>query len=195
VSAHPAWDDSYRGTPPPWDIGRPQPAVLELDFGGRMLDAGCGTGEHTLFAASRGAEALGIDVAPRAIELARAKAQERCSTARFEVWDALRLSELGETFDVALDSGLYHVFDDVATRRAYAAQLRGVVDAGGTLYLMCFSDRTPGDWGPRRVTQDELRATFADGWQIRSLTPSHFEVNPGLPLETADAWLLTATRS
>jgi hypothetical protein len=43
---HPDWDDSYTGPPPPWDIGRPQPAFVRLaDAGtltGALLDAGCG---------------------------------------------------------------------------------------------------------------------------------------------------------
>ena len=194
MPGHPAWDESYRDEPPPWDIGRPQPALKQLEFAGRVLDAGCGTGEHTLLAAERGADALGIDVSALAIDAARAKARERGSPARFEVWDALRLDELGETFDVALDSGLYHVFPDVATRLAYAAQLAAVVRAGGTLDLMCFSPRTPGDWGPQRIEEDELRATFADGWAIESLSPAQFDLNPGLPIDKAHAWLLVATR-
>ena len=63
------WDSSYTGPSPPWDIGRPQPALLRLaDAGaltGALLDAGCGTGEHTILAAQQGADALGIDVSPR----------------------------------------------------------------------------------------------------------------------------------
>jgi hypothetical protein len=48
---HPAWDASYTaGTPAPWDIGRPRPAFVRLaDEGrlpGRLLCAGCGTGEN-----------------------------------------------------------------------------------------------------------------------------------------------------
>ena len=47
--------------PPPWDIGRPQPAIEPLSFSGRVLDVGCGTDEHALLAASRGLEATGVD--------------------------------------------------------------------------------------------------------------------------------------
>ena len=58
-------------TTPPWDIGRPQPAFLELaEKGavmGRVLDVGCGTGEHALMAAGRGLPATGIDSAPSAM--------------------------------------------------------------------------------------------------------------------------------
>ena len=49
--AHPEWDANYTAdTSAPWDIGRPQPAFVRLaDEGrltGRLLDAGCGTGEN-----------------------------------------------------------------------------------------------------------------------------------------------------
>lgn len=186
------WDDSYAGSTPPWDIGRPQPAFVRLaDAGaltGRLLDAGCGTGEHTILAADYGASAFGIDVSPRAIELARAKAAERGVDATFEVLDALRLVTLGETFDTVIDSGLFHVFDDAARAR-YAAAVHSVIRPGGHLHLMCFSDRQPGDWGPRRVTEDELRAAFDSGWRIESLDPDRFDINPGLGTRTAEAWL------
>src|ERR1700735_2878166 len=58
------------GSAPPWDIGHPQPAFLALarsgELRGRVLDIGCGTGEHALMAAGLGLDATGIDVAPRA---------------------------------------------------------------------------------------------------------------------------------
>lgn len=41
---------------------------------GRVLDVGCGTGEHALMAASLGYEAVGVDMSMRAIELAKTKA-------------------------------------------------------------------------------------------------------------------------
>jgi len=177
--------------PPPWDIGRPQPAFVQLAdrdlLSGRLLDAGCGTGEHTLLAASRGARALGVDISPRAIARARDKAAERGVPARFEVADTLSLGQLGTTFDTVIDSGMFHVFDD-EERARYVASLGSALEPGGHLYLMCFSDRQDGDWGPRRVRQDELRAAFADGWTIDGIEADTFEINPGLPAPSAQAW-------
>ena len=119
---------------PPWDIGRPQPAFLELaEHGvltGRVLDVGCGTGEHALMAAARGFDATGIDAIPTPIDIARRKARNRGLTVRFLVSDALRLPDLGEHFDTVLDSGLFHVFDD-EDRAKFVAALAAVVSTGG----------------------------------------------------------------
>jgi SAM-dependent methyltransferase len=195
----PHWDENYAaGSSPPWDIGYPQPAFVRLaDDGllrGRVLDVGCGTGEHALLAAARGADAMGVDVAPRAIERARAKAAERGLKARLEVADALSLADLGLTFDTVIDSGLFHVFDD-QDRARYVASLAAVLRDGGRCYLMCFSNRQPGDFGPRRVSQDELRAAFCDGFRIVGIAADTFEINPGLGTLRAEAWLAAIERT
>jgi cyclopropane fatty-acyl-phospholipid synthase-like methyltransferase len=161
---------------------------------GQLLDAGCGTGEHTLLAASSGADALGVDVSPLAIERARGKAATRGISARFEVADALRLGDLGLAFDTIIDSGLFHVFDD-QSRLRYVTSLASVLRPGGRLYLMCFSDRQPGTFGPRRVSRDELRLAFSDGWTISAIQAGTFEVNPGaFGATTAQAWLASVSR-
>ncbi|MGH3301554.1 MAG: class I SAM-dependent methyltransferase [Streptosporangiaceae bacterium] len=192
------WDESYTAeTPAPWDIGRPQPAFVRLaDQGrlsGRVLDSGCGTGENALLAASRGADATGIDVAPTAIARARAKAADRGLTARFEVANALDLGFLGVNVDTVIDSGVFHVFDDT-DRARYVASLAGVLRPGGSCYLMCFSDQQPGDWGPRRVRADELRSAFHDGWAVEFISADTFEINPIGGTTQAAAWLAALRR-
>ncbi len=197
--AHPPWDASYTaGTPAPWDIGRPQPAFVRLAeqgrLTGRLVDAGCGTGENALLAASCGADVTGIDIAPTAIARARAKAAERGLTARFEVADALDPGRLGLTADTVIDSGVFHIFgDDVRAR--YVASLAAALRPAGICYLVCFSDRQPGTWGPRRVRADELRAAFSDGWAVESITADAFETNPVNGTTQVQAWLATIRRN
>ena len=185
------FESAYRGTPP-WDIGRPQPAIVRLaqtgQITGSVLDVGCGTGENVLYLAERGFAAVGVDGAPTAIRKARAKAKKRGLDVRFEVADALDLF-LAEQFDTVIDSGLFHVFSD-EERPRFQASLGRVVRPGGNYFLMCFSEREPGDWGPRRVTQAEIRSVFRSGWRVNHIEPSAFETNGG----DAQAWLASISR-
>jgi SAM-dependent methyltransferase len=159
---------------PPWDVGRSQPAFAELAerglVAGRVLDAGCGTGEHTLMAAALGREATGFDVAATAIAIANTKARDRGLEARFLQLNALVLSSLGEQFDTILDCGLFHSFRDDDDRPRFVKELRASMPVGGHYYMLCFSDRQAGDWGPRRIRQEEIRDSFAEGGR---LTPSN----------------------
>jgi SAM-dependent methyltransferase len=193
---HHEFDSAYVEGTPPWDIGRPQaPFVRLADTGevrGRVLDVGCGTGEHALMAAAKGLESTGIDTAPTAIQRAQEKAVQRSLTARFEVWDALDLPALGEQFDTVLDCGLFHILDD-HERERYIDSLAAVVPPGGRYHMLCFSDGQPGDWGPRRVTQAEIRTAFSGRWEIETIEPTVIDLtwDPAGAL----AWHVTATHT
>jgi SAM-dependent methyltransferase len=171
----------YAGQAPPWDIGRPQPAFVEVAdrVTGSVLDAGCGTGENALFFAGRGHPVTAIDFLPGPIQRAKEKAAERGLGVAFLVKDALTLTDWQQRFDTVIDSGLFHVFSS-EDRHRYVEGLATVLRPGGRLFLMCFSDAEPGTQGPRRVRRQELDDAFARGWVVESVEPSRFEVRPDL---------------
>jgi SAM-dependent methyltransferase len=191
------WDASYQGhDPAPWDIGRPQDAFVRVasegGLSGAVLEAGCGTGEHALLAASLGLRVLGVDLAATAIELARSKAAARGIDAEFAVADAFELDRLGRNFDTVLDCGLFHTCDE-DERSRYVASVASVTRHDGTLYVLCFSDDAPAI-GPHPIRQDELRSSFSQqsGWNVDRVEPAMIQttfMEQGVP-----AWFATVTR-
>jgi len=195
------FEDAYAGTPP-WDIPGPQPAFARLAwsgaFSGRVLDIGCGTGENALFLAARGLEVVGLDASPAAIAKARAKAAERNAEPEtvFVVGDALELATLGRQFDTVIDCGLLHVLSD-RDRARLVASVAAVLRTGGRYFVLCFSEHATIP-GPRRLTADEIRAAFTDGWRVESIVPTHIEINTtetgSWHSERAAAWLACIER-
>jgi cyclopropane fatty-acyl-phospholipid synthase-like methyltransferase len=188
------FDSAYRGTPP-WDIGRPQKEFTELvrhgEITGSVLDIGCGSGDNALFFAQEGFEVWGIDSSPLAIRKAEEKGAQRGLTVHFLVLNALELTRLNRTFDTASDSGLFHTLSD-EDRPLFAKSLAAVLSPQGTYFMLCFSDREPGGYGPRRITEREIRETFSDGWLIKYIRPATFESNTRA--EGPHAWLSSITR-
>lgn len=190
------WDASYHDGPAPWDIGQPQPAVVRLaaegGFVGPVLDAGCGTGENALHLGALRLSVLGVDVAETALAIARATADARGIEVEFATADAFQLARLERRFATVLDCGLFHTFDG-DERPRYVASLASVMEPGGTLHVLCFSDQGP-DPGPHPVSQDELRAAFNPntGWDVAGIAPDRIQTryhDNGVP-----AWLARIKR-
>ena len=195
-----SWDDAYLHHRAPWDIGRPQPAVVRLAGAGELvepiLDVGCGSGEHALLAATTGLRVTGLDISPLAIERARAKARQRGVLVDFIVGDVLALDaveRLDPPYRTVIDIGCFHTFAN-ADRPVYASSLASVVEPGGVLHLLCFSEHTPGNDGPRRVTQAELRQTFSRDWVVDRIEADTFSVSNLWSGLQPNAWLARILR-
>ncbi|WP_330232643.1 class I SAM-dependent methyltransferase [Nocardia sp. NBC_00508] len=182
------WNAVYDNDTAPWVIGEPQPAIVELEregwISGRVLDPGCGAGEHTILLTELGYNVRGIDMSPSAVAYARANAvTQGVPTAAFEVADALTLSDRPDfagdppgsapAFDTIVDSALFHVFgtEDEA-RAAYVRSLHAVCKPGGTVHVLALSDAEPG-FGPR-ISDTLIRDSFGDGWTIEDLRPARY---------------------
>jgi SAM-dependent methyltransferase len=166
------FDDFYKDETqsPPWVIGEPQPAIVELEraglISGRVLDIGCGTGEHTILLANAGYDVVGVDAAPTAVAHARRNAAAHGVDVRFEVADALTLTD-DHTYDTIIDSALFHIFDDT-DRATYVASLHTVSHVGSVVHVLALSDEGRG-LGPE-VSETMIRDAFGEGWEIESLT-------------------------
>jgi SAM-dependent methyltransferase len=199
------FDDLYHSRTAPWVIGEPQPAIVDLERAGKIhntvLDIGCGTGEHTILLTGLGYDVLGVDLAPAAIEQARANAAERRVDARFEVADAMNLSA-AEVYQTIIDSALFHIFDD-ADRVKYVRSLHTALRPGGFAHVLALSDADRG-FGPE-VSESDVRGAFGDGWVLEALDSATYrgvvhEMQSeaiGLPVGTLvdePAWLARARR-
>ncbi|HWL89319.1 MAG TPA: methyltransferase domain-containing protein [Polyangiaceae bacterium] len=97
----------------------------------RVLDLGCGTGDHVGALHARGVEAVGVDASPEMIERARAKFPD----ASFRVGDARSLEFTG-AFDAVFSNAVLHWVPEAdAVARSIAAALkpggRFVAELGG----------------------------------------------------------------
>ena len=117
---------------------------------------------------------------------------EEHERACFVQHNALDLPALGARFDTVVDSALFHVFtnDD---RAKYVASVNAVTAPGSRYFLLCFSELEPGDWGPRRVTQAEITASFQATWRIDAIEPTRIDV--ANERGSVAAWLASMTRA
>jgi 2-polyprenyl-3-methyl-5-hydroxy-6-metoxy-1,4-benzoquinol methylase len=188
------------GGRPPWDIGQPQPQFVALEetrvIRGDVLDAGCGTGEHTLFLASRGHAVTGVDISAVAVDKARGKARERGVQPEFVVGDAFELPGHHSRFDTVVDCGLLDVCPD-ERQSGYAAALHRACRPGAHVYMLELSAESTELMrknfmelgvperhlsGLPRLTEDDLRRAFADGWDEEWLEEGAMRVSmPGTP--------------
>jgi SAM-dependent methyltransferase len=163
------FDDAYQARSAPWVIGEPQPAIVELERTGvihsKVLDVGCGAGEHTILLTRLGYDVLGVDYSPHAVEMARRNAAEKGVDARFDVADAMNLPD-EPVYDTIIDSALFHIFD-ATDRPKYVSSLYAACRRGGLVHVLALSDAGRG-FGPE-VSETDIREAFGAGWELETL--------------------------
>lgn len=130
----------------PWDIGAPQPVIRQLAalgaVRGHTLDAGCGTGWHSVEFARAGASVVGVDASLTAVARARRNARGAGVDVKFELGDVTtRLADHADEFETVCDIKLFDNLE-AGDRPRYLAALHGATAPGARLILVAFG---PGD--------------------------------------------------
>lgn len=164
------FDFMYRFRRPRWDTGITPPEVVSLvESGsvksGRALDLGCGTGTNSIYLAKHGFQVVGVDFAPKAIEIARAKALKEHLPVDFKRADVSRLDFLQQPFELVLDIGCFHSLGPEARTR-YANQLARLTRPGSYYMLYAFGPH----FGLLRnmgITREQIEECFGPAFELR----------------------------
>lgn len=145
-TARPAWEQSFL------DYARP---LEPSDFLGRLvLDAGCGYGRHSYFAARYGAEVVALDSSADAVASGAANTRE-LSNVHVVQGDLHQPPLREQIFDVVYSFGvLHHLEDPEGALRALGERLR----SGGRLALWVYGPRQ----GLTLLVNNALRGATAE---------------------------------
>lgn len=94
--------------------------------GTKVLDFACGNGENGIYAASCGADCIGIDISPEGIANATKNAEELglSGNCRFMEMDGEKMTFEDSTFDLAVEYGALHHVDLEAAQSELARVLK-----------------------------------------------------------------------
>ncbi|CAF1900895.1 unnamed protein product [Rotaria magnacalcarata] len=169
-----------------WEINRPQTAIPKLVehgiFHGEVLDIGCGIGDNAIYIAKHTSNVsiTATDLVPKAIEVAREKAQQANVNIRFEVADMI--ADLSTTnlkqnsYDVIFEAAVFHAFSN-KDRLIYIKNLESLIKPNGLYIQLCFSEKETREGGPRRIKKSDLYELFSsqNGWTIESIEDDVYE--------------------
>lgn len=173
----------------PWEIDRPDYNLIRIvnDWSinpGKALDAGCGTGDNTIWLASHGFEATGCDSSRLAIDQALEKAAAAEVICEFITCDFLEDDIEEAPFSFLFDRGCFHTFSDPDKRLAFVSRAAGLLERGGLwLSLIGNSDeiRPEGQEGPPQLTASEIVNAVEPYFEILMLRSGHFDSNQEPP--------------
>ncbi|MDD5200736.1 MAG: methyltransferase domain-containing protein [Terrimicrobiaceae bacterium] len=163
------WESRYLTGDTPWEKGAPAPPLVEWlsrnEIRGHVLVPGCGSGHEVRELARAGAEPIGLDVAPSAINFA--DSQPRVGPERYRLADFFELPpELAEAFDWVFEHTCFCAIEP-DRRVDYVTAALAALKPGGRLLAIFYLDPGNDEKGPPYgVARDELDALFAKSFEM-----------------------------
>lgn len=146
----------------------PDALIPLLPAGARVLEIGCNRGDVAFWLAERGAEVLGVDLNPAAIQQAQARAQRAPAgtRVRFDCLDVATQPLIG-TYDAVTLIRVLTCFPMLPTWSVLLERVRSLLAPGGLLYVHDFvrDDRSA-------VYRERYAAGQRAGWR-----PGNFRVD------------------
>ncbi len=165
-----AWDARWAGGDTPWDMGGPAPPLVgALARGlvappGRALAVGCGAGHDARHVAAAGFDVTAIDIAPQALERARALTPPGTPRIAFVLADLFALPPELRDFDVVIEHTCFCAIDP-GLRDAWVDAVADALRPGGLLLGLFFvfeSETGP----PFGATEEELRTRLGRRFEV-----------------------------
>lgn len=164
--------------------------IAELP-GGRLLEIGCGLGNDLCQIARRHVDATGIDIAPRAVELAQQHLAMHNLNATVLLANCEDLPFASDSFDIVYSSGVIQHTPDI---NASVSEIFRVLRPGGTLVIILYHryswfnllskiTRTNIEFADadapiiRDFSRRQLRRLFRKATDLR-ITMEHFRASP-----------------
>ena len=165
------WEDRYRTGDMPWEKGSAHPALIAFlksnPVRGRVLVPGCGLGHDVRALAATADEVIGLDIAPAAIQ--QAKAHPSVGGERYLRGDFFDLPPaLRGSFDLVFEHTCFCAIDP-ALRGDYVSAVTSALRPEGELLAVFYLDPglDPGETGPPfGVAPVELDALFGSRFDV-----------------------------
>jgi len=136
--------------------------------GRSVLDVGCGLGTDLSRFARGGANVTGIDLAPRAVDLARQNFEQRGLEGKFSVMDGENLDFPDDSFDFVYCHTVLHF---TPNPEAMIAEIHRVLRPGGHALLMTINRRS---WLYRLHKSFGIKLDYRDAPVFRHFDPAEF---------------------
>jgi cyclopropane fatty-acyl-phospholipid synthase-like methyltransferase len=167
----------------PWNMEKAPELLVELVTSGKVqpckaIDLGCGAGNYAVYLASHGFEVTGVDISPKAIEIAKENAKKKDFSCNFLVADIVEgLNEFSQSWDFAYDWGvLHHILPE--QRQQYVRNVHKILNPNGKYLSVCFSEKDSSFESSEKFRKTRIGSVlyFSSEEELQKLFEPYFQI-------------------
>lgn len=189
MQKQPKYDDMdkiYNSLDPeliPWNFEEAPHELKEIVESGmvepcKAVDLGCGMGNYAVYMAKKGFDMTGIDISPKALDLASENAKKNNAVCKFIVADLIKPDlKFVENFDFAYDWDVFHhIFPE--DRQIYLENVSKTLNKNGKYLSICFHENNKQFGGNGKYRKTPLGTTlyFSSQEELTALYSKYFRI-------------------